>query len=216
MADFWDDRYIDLFNFLPAIVHINEISEGIPLAYLNVAGLKILGITETEFKEFDKIELSNSIVDFETARSIIPLLFKFISERDSEKTLTFFQKLKNLETGEHFWVLTSSRIFKEKYLISFSNTISTMAYDRERVEQFLEERVLAFNYNEKFNTLTKQEKAILSLIGKGYDSKSISTKLGNTPKTVNNIRNNIKQKLEMSGRLPSMTELVQFARIFNI
>lgn len=212
----FESKFSELLDLIPGIIHVNEISPGIPLVFLNSTALSFCGLTTDEFASYDKLKLNEHIVHPESGKSIIPLLMKFMHENDKSKILTFFQKLRPINSDQYSWFLTSTRIYEEQFLVSFSNSIATMTFDRERVEQFLEERVLANNYNEKFNTLTKQEKVILSLIGKGYDAKAIASKLGNTPKTVNNIRNNIKQKLEMSGKLPSMTELVQFARIFNI
>jgi DNA-binding CsgD family transcriptional regulator len=125
-------------------------------------------------------------------------LIQMIEENDKSKVLSFFQKIKPNKNVDYRWVLTSSKILKNKNeFISISQPINGIETSSKAITRLLDENLYLRQNMNKFGSLTKREKEILKLVVKGYSSKQIADALFISHHTVTTHRKNIGRKIEL-------------------
>lgn len=198
----------ELGELIPGFIHINSL-ETHGLEYVSKRGLEIFGKSIDEIKQGGR-EFLLSISD-RKSQEIFRLKNRFLAE-NREKTYSHFQRLCYRDRNIPYKLFyTSSKIYRsQKAIISFTQPLHLLQND-SFLKEIVEERFVFFNKNfQKYQSLTKRECEILSLVASGNSNKAISEKLCIALHTVKTHRRNICHKLD-TGKL---IDLVKFSQVF--
>jgi DNA-binding CsgD family transcriptional regulator len=198
----------ELSELIPGFVHINSL-ETHGLEYISNRILEVIEKSNNEIKRNGR-EFLLSVSD-RKSQEIFKIKNKFLTE-NTNKTYSHFQRLCYREKNIPYSLFyTSSKIYKtHDAIISFTQPLHMLQND-SFLKEIVEERFVFFNKNfYKYQSLTKRECEILSLIASGDSNKTISDKLCVSFHTVKTHRKNICRKLE-TGKL---TDLLKFAQVF--
>jgi len=157
---------------------------------------------------------------FFPAEEIIDLteeLRVFSMQQDSQKVLTFFQRIRFSPHESFKWYLTTTRlIMNARSNISHLNHIAINVDDLsiagKKIGDIRSEEIYRLQNLPKFELLSPREREIIQLIANGLSSYEIGEKLYISIHTVNNHRKNILNKLE----IVSIAQLVRFAVVYGL
>ena len=167
--------------------------------YINEYGCNFLEHSISELLEMGKKYYSNFFPS-EEMEVIEKRLKKLVRKNRSDKTISFFQRIRSNERSEYSWFFTTSQIATfhkqlETYLLHISLPVNNCSYMNKRLDSLVEENLFIRKNYHVYNRLTAREKEIIDLISKGNSSRKISDILCISIHTVNNHRKNIIQKI---------------------
>lgn len=203
-------------ELMPSVVIVQQL-EHFSAIYMSERGLKELGITQQELFNMGP-EYLKRFFNLEDSEDYLLKLKNLLSKNDPDEAFTFFQQVRIKEQKEWVWHIGSTRIFfqdKEgnpSHIVTIAIPINKLKHIHNKAERLLAEKDF-FNTNiEKFSTLGKREREVLSLVAQGKPSSCISKELFISVETVNSHRKSIKRKLEIS----SSYEFTLYAHAFDL
>ena len=146
--------------------------------------------------------------DFEDLR---PCLVQFIKQNDQKRVISFFQRIKGVNTQEYEWYFTTYKLTAYG-LVSSSHAIRDLGDAKLQIEQVLEERAFFKRNFERFLSLTKREKEILKELALGKTALQIANEYFLSVNTVKTHRQRIFRKLEVK----TFTGLYRYAFHFDL
>jgi len=196
---------------LSGVVHLNCLkSHGVN--YLNPSSTNLFGLTLDEMNTLGSQFLTDYIQPDDLSE-VQTQLYSFSQENDTQAVCTFIQRVKATGKNTYEYLLTSSKICKNNQeLISIS--IHTYALGRlaRKIEKAIEQDAFMQKNFDRFLSLTKREKEVLTKIALGYTNQEIANELFISPHTVRTHRNRIHQKLEISR----FREVMLYAQAFDL
>lgn len=203
-------------ELMPSVVLVQQL-EPFSTIYMSERGLKELGITQRELWNIGPDYLKR-FFNIEDSEDYLLKLKNLITNNDSEDAFTFFQQVRIEEQKEWVWHIGSTRIFfhdkegRPSHIVTIAIPINKLKHIPNKAERLLAEKDF-FNANvEKFSTLGKREREVLSLVARGRSSLCISKELFISVQTVNSHRKSIKRKLKIS----SSYEFTLYAHAFDL
>lgn len=208
-----DKRYsIEEFSeIIPGIVHINCLDD-FAINFVNSFGEKKYDVG---MEEVLKVGPSFILDLFEPGsfEILTKPLANMVAEDDKSKIISFFQKIKPHKNADYRWLLTTSKILKDKNeFISISQELNGIDGSTRAIGKVLDDNLFLKKNMERFGTLTKREKEIVKLVVQGNSTKQISERLFLSAHTVSTHRKNIIRKLE----LKSIHDWERFAYAFDL
>jgi len=199
-----------MFDMLPCWVHLNRLNDH-GLIYMNKTGLDNFNKSMDEINKEGGIKFLQKIIHPDTAKQVIPLIYKFIAEDNESKVISFEQKIKYVGTNNYKNHISFSMLKKKL------NATITVTLHVNQLENFIKKKLFPGNnvfqkYYNGFITLSKREKEILKLISLGKTNKQIGELLLISTLTVKTHRRNIINKL----RTNKTSELTRIAIYFNL
>ena len=201
----------DLEELIPGWFHLNSIHD----FSLTGVGKNICNYfnIEDSYIYTEGFEFLRKVTCPETQKHAIPILTRLIADNNETKVTGFFQRLKRIEDTEYKLFYTTSKLFDDgKTFISVTNQLDHLHDLYPKIEKIFDENLILKKYYARFSTLTQKEKAILTMIAKGFTSGEISRKMCRSKLTVDKHRQNIMKKLEVKR----IAELIRIAHTFDI
>jgi DNA-binding CsgD family transcriptional regulator len=184
---------------LPTALIVRRVAD-LSLVYMNKAGYTALGISYDELQKLNPSEYHGRFYDQEERDEYVPKIMELIIARSSDD-LSFFQHLKNQQTGEWNLFLTNTRVFHQNakgeptHIIIVAGRIDPLHKITGKVSRLMDELSFFKKHNRLFQTLTKREIDVLRLVALGKSAPEISEALFISPTTVETHRKNIRNKL---------------------
>ncbi len=201
----------EISEILPGIIHINSIDD-FAINFINKYAEEKYGVEAEEIVAGGG-EFIRNLFEPGTFEIFSQPLIQMVQEDDRSKIISFFQKIKLKEDEDFAWLLTTSKILKDRgEFISISQEISGMDGSTKAVLKLLDDNLYIRKNIKKFGSLTKREKQILQLVSQGMSSKQVAEKLFLSPQTVKTHRKNISKKLDLKREI----DWEYFAGIFEI
>lgn len=188
---------------IPSVVIIQQL-EPFQSIYMSPRGLRELGITLEELRQIGTDYLQR-FFNLEDSEDYLIKLKKLLENNDSEETFTFFQQVKFENIKEWIWHIGSTRIFfrneegEPSHIITIAIPIDKLKHIPNKAERLLAEKNFFHTNLEKFLTLGKREREVLSLVAIGKSSPEIAEEMCISVLTVNTHRKVIKQKLDINS-----------------
>lgn len=201
----------ELGGMLSGVVHLNCINSHV-VNYMNPSGTNLFGLTLDEMNNLGPQFLTDYIHPNDLG-GIQTQLYSFSQENDTQAICTFFQRVKVSGKDSYEYLLTNSKICKNSQeLISISVHIYALERLARKIEKAIEQDGFMRKNFDRFLSLTKREKEILTKIALGYTNQEIANELFISPHTVRTHRNRIHQKLGISR----FREVMLYAQAFDL
>jgi DNA-binding CsgD family transcriptional regulator len=140
-------------------------------------------------------------------------LIKFSTMLDQKSTFSFFQKTRSTINHDFELFCTELKLLPGNHeLICITNPVSKLNITTKKLQGILEENKFFDNNFQKFMTLTKREKEVLSLTAKGFHNNEICEKLFISNGTIKTHRYRINKKLDAKH----LSDLIRFANTFRL
>jgi DNA-binding CsgD family transcriptional regulator len=203
-------------DYLPGSILINDVS--IPQnTYMNKWGCDYLKREREELQAMGPAYLQ-AFFDPAEISLVLKMTLGMIQLNDTKKVYSYFQRVRPSDHADWKWFYATQQLIPDPTGAN-SYKVIVMAHDASKLqnsEKALRELCISQPMPEaayqRFNTLTKREKEILSLIAKGYTNQQISDMLFVAVFTVETHRKKIKQKLEAK----TIADLVNYATLFHL
>ena len=201
---------------LPTALIIRKV-EDLSIIYMNRVGYTALGISYAELQELNPSEYHGRFYDAEERSEYVPKIMDLIRARSNEE-LSFFQHLKNQQTGEWNLFLTTTRVFHQNeegvptHIIIVAGRIDPLHKITGKVSRLMDELSFFKKHNRLFQTLTKREIDVLRLVALGKSAPEISETLFISPTTVETHRKNIRNKLGIKNHYDTLL----FAQAYDL
>lgn len=201
----------EISEILPGIVHINSTND-FAVSFVNKYGEEKYGSSAEEIVAQGEAFIQK-IFEPGTLEFFSRPLIQMVQEDDKSKIISFFQKIKLDQNKDYNWLLTTSKILKDRdEFISISQELSGMDGSIRAISKLLDDNLYIRKNMRKFGSLTKREKQILKLVSKGNTTKQVAEQLFLSPQTVKTHRKNISKKLD----LERVIDWEYFANVFDI
>lgn len=201
----------EISEILPGIIHVNLIDD-FAINFVNKYAEEKYGMACEEIVAGGG-EFIQQIFEPGTLEILTQPLVQMVQEDDRSKVISFFQKVKLNKSVGFKWLLTTSKILKDKNeFISISQELSGMDGSIKAVSRLLDDNLYLRKNMKKFGSLTKREKQILKLVTQGLTTKQVAEKLFLSAQTVKTHRKNISKKLD----LKRVIDWEYFANVFEI
>lgn len=205
-------------DLMPGVVIIHELTETeFNTVYMNSLGLSQLGVTLEELKDMGS-EYHEKFFNNEDMEDFMEKLHKLLRSKNPKETFTFFQQVKLKDKPDWVWHMASTRIFHQRpdgrpsHMITVAFPVDNMKHIPNKAERLLAENQFFKENLNKFLSLGKRAKEVLSLVAVGKSSPEIAEELNISTDTVNTHRKNIKKKLGIS----TTYEFTQYARAYDL
>ena len=201
---------------LPTPLIIRKV-EDLSLIYMNKVGYTSLGIGYDELKRLNPNEYHGRFYDPEERSEYVPKIMDLIRTKSNEE-LSFFQHLKNQQTGEWNLYLTTTRVFHQNasgeatHIIIIAGRIDPLHKITGKVSRLMDELSFFKKHNRSFQKLTKREIDVLRLVALGKSAPEISEALFISPTTVETHRKNIRNKLGIKNHYDTLL----FAQAYDL
>ena len=185
--------------------------------YMNKRGLKILGVTMQDLIAMGP-EYHARFFNAEDAKDYVPKILGLLERNNDDEIISFFQQVKHAENNEWRWYLSCTKILMHNSqgipLLTITNAIPVDAQHHiaAKAQRLLNENTFLRNNSPVFQSLSKREKEVLSLMAKGLTSVQIATKLHISEMTARTHRKNIRKKLNVESKY----DITQFAHAFDL
>ncbi|TQD39702.1 helix-turn-helix domain-containing protein [Haloflavibacter putidus] len=185
-------------NFIPGLVTVQDYNTRKPV-YINQYGCDFFKLSKSALLQMGENYQTNFFFPEEEAFLQAQIEELFQSNR-TQKSLSFFQRIKPSKTGQYSWFFTTSQYFPNYSdavtpILHISLPVNNCSYMGKKLDQLTEENLFIQNNYKKFKRLTLREKEILQFISEGKCSQKIADLLYISIHTVNNHRKNIIKKL---------------------
>jgi DNA-binding NarL/FixJ family response regulator len=206
--------FCDIF---PAIVIVHDMVDAASVVFISKLVETIPGLSAEEIKG-PRAAFANRLFDPEEEAHNRCKITNMLMRGDDDMVLTYFQQIKPSQVSEGKLFLTSTRIFhrttegKVSHLISTAIPIDMDHHVGAKVDRLVEENNFLRRNQHIFYSLSKREKEILKLMGKGFRVAEIADQLHIAETTASTHRRNIKSKLKAHSNY----DIVFFAQAFNL
>ncbi len=185
-------------NFIPGLVTVQDYKTRKPV-YINQYGCNFFKLSKSALLKMGENYRANFFFPEEEVFMHAQLEELFKSNK-TQKSLSFFQRIKPSKTAQYSWFFTTSQYFPNYShvttpLLHISLPVNNCSYMGKKLDQLTEENLFIQNNYKKFKRLTSREKEILQFISEGNCSQKIADLLYISIHTVNNHRKNIIKKL---------------------
>ncbi len=207
---------IPYFEQIPGVVIIHYLNPS-TVIYMTAAGLQQLGVTNEELQAMGT-EYYSRYFNPEDAADYVPKVLGMLERNNDSETVSFFQQVRNNESGEWGWFCSGTRIFmhddegKPLLTITVALPIDARHYFLNKIERLAEENRFLRENQHLYATLSKREKQILRMMAEDKKSQDIAQSLYLSEETVKTHRRNIKKKIKAQNHY----EVVKFAQAFNL
>lgn len=209
-------RIEDIGDYLPGSVIVQDL--GIMAnTYMNEYGCDFLRYSREELylmgdEYFKKFFPANEITVLKDE------LLQLISEKDSNKMHSFYQRVRPDASVDYTWYFTTSRLYpaitsdSPFKIIHVAIQANMLSYAGKKLNKLVEEDLFVSKHIRRFSLLSLREKEVIKLIVEGKSSSDIANILFLSIHTVNNHRKNIIHKLEIT----SLSQLIKMAVCFGL
>ena len=180
----------DCLNYL---LHVNK-RGSLLLKYVNAYGTQMVN-TSLETILIQGIPFQERHIEARTISNTKKLMKQVYADNDDKKYVFYYQNIRNSEKSDYQLRLTSRCIIDDFCFLSITTPLNEITEISTVSEHALEPDFEVENHFLILQSLTKREKEILSLVGKGFTSKRISEMLFISIFTVSVHRKNILKKL---------------------
>ena len=216
------EQKLELFSacaeLMPGVVVVHELRpQDFSTVYMSSRGLNQLGVTLEELSEMGA-KYHDRFFNNEDMEGFMIKLRQMLENRDPNETFTFFQQVKFKDRDEWVWHIGSIRIFHQAedgnptHLVTVAFPMDRMKHIENKAERLLKENMFFKENLNKFLSLGKRAKQVLTLVALGKSSVEISEELNISIDTVNTHRKNIKKKLNISTNY----EFSEYARAYDL
>lgn len=180
-------------------------------------GLDRLGVTLDALKTMDG-KYHDQFFNPKDVQFYKTKLEQLIQHNKPDEVVTFFQQVKPKGQTEWQWFLSSLRILchdengKPLFAISHATPIDPDFHITRKVSSLLDDRTFYRENLHLYNTLSKREKEVLTLLAHAKTNKEIAEELFISINTMETHKKRIKDKLGIT----TSTDLIRFARAFDV
>lgn len=202
-----ENLFYQVAEYVPSSIHINK-QENLDMEYANS---QLLNKGEEIFILKEKgADYLNEISTPSLLKKAKAKVKQFQIINDRESVCSYFQ---GLYLKNKFNLMFTNKYFlTDKLFLNVSSTTDEMGKIGKLLENVFEPLGGSLFKWEQFQSLTKQEKIILKLFGKGYTSKEIAEQLFISIHTVNTHKKHIHYKLGIKRN----AELIKFSMLLDI
>ncbi|NJW52521.1 helix-turn-helix transcriptional regulator [Salinimicrobium oceani] len=198
---------------MPGVVVIHEI-EGFKPVYMSRNGLELLEM-ELEALLATGADYSKKFLSNDFMESYLAQLKEMLEREGNDETFTFFHEVKI--KVDFRWYAGSMKMFHSRsgvptHTITFAVPLEEYQWTIKRAKELLKEKHFARKNLEKFSSLSRREKEVLSLSATGNKAAQISDELKVSQDTVNSHLKSLKSKLNTS----SSYEMLRFAKAYDL
>ena len=191
--------------------HENDI-ETLAITYLEENGCDVLGTSLENIQKSGADFLKECIHPNDLLNSI-ELLNDFASKKNEQETLTYIQRVKIAGTTNYVPYFTCVKLNLTRSVFLCTTLPLTNIHEfQSEVNHLLEEA----NYIDKnmfiFNSFSKREKEVITLVCKGMTAQQIGEHLFLSPFTIEKHKKNIYKK----GCFETNADLIKFALNYNL
>ena len=194
---------------IPGFIHINTKKE-LTVVYANKQLYNFLNIEPDDIERLQQIQLVS--IHPETIRQVTPSMFSFLSRGDDHEVFPFYQAIKRGGNAEYELFYSSCKSFADKAIVTIANPVNELVRCTKKLARIIEENEFQTKNWDKFHSLTKREKQVLSLVSLGFTNAEISDRLYISALTVKTHRKNIFKKLDARH----ISELIKYAYAFDL
>ena len=174
-------------------MHLNS-RKSSEMIYLNEYGLN-LADKPIEYIRENGMAYLKEIIEPENLNYNLPHIKHFSATNDNKAYFTYFQNIRNKIGLDYKWRITSRCIIDENSFLSITFDLDGIGKQNIQSDNHLKPDTELEKHFLILQSLTKREKEILSLVGQGFSSKTISEMLFISIFTVSVHRKNILRKL---------------------
>ncbi len=220
---------LKLFDALDIGVYIIDYSSG-KYVYVNESFAKILGLSKHDILDQHISVLSGSVhaADFDSLISVMIKTGEFIRKipKPDRNKINFkvFYRIKK-GNGSSCWCMQSNKIIEDftsdaKIDIGTINCLPEH-HSVDRVAAYLKigiKNIEILPGNEEVNplsALSKREREVLNLVGKGFSSREISEKLKLSEETIKIHRKRVLRKLKVNSSIHAIRILQKYGRSYT-
>lgn len=207
----------DIGDILPGAVMVQDLG-ALKLTYMNRWGYENLNHSLEELTQMGDEYYKKFFIE-EESRIFMPGMNDYVKKQDPTSLYGFYQTVKTGRKMEPGLFYTACKLLRCEHssapsnkLILISNPVPGMGLTNNKLSKLLTENEYAAKNHQKFLTLTRREKDIISQLVEGKSSSEISDILFISCHTVTTHRKNISRKLNIS----SFAELFKFANAFDL
>lgn len=202
----------EIDNIIPGYIHTNRLPN-MAMTFVSKSGCHMFERTNKEMVE-NYFDLTDIHVDMDfIIKTSFPSLIKFSQLNDYASTFSFFEKIRYTAKHNYELYCTDIKLLEgNQELICVTNPVSKLEFTTKKLKGILEENNFFDKNFQKFMSLTKREKEILSLIAKGYQNRKIGERLFISNPTIKTHRQNINKKLNAKH----LTDLIKYASTFRL
>ncbi len=199
----------DLSKIIPGWFHLNTINDIAPI-YICPKMEKDLEVSLEEVQKRG-VKFMWEILHPDSISTVIPRLRELIHCNDSEKSVTFFQKILLPHEG-YVWFVTNSMVNKTiQCIVSVTNRVDGLIELNEKIKSVLDNDIYMRSNLNKYAKISHREREIVKYLVKGDSMEGIAKKLFISENTVKTHRRNIYKKLNIN----SIRELIRFAHLYH-
>lgn len=202
----------DFADCIPGIFHVND---GLTLEVKLMSSLArgVIELTGAEIVDMG-LDFFDKYLAKETVSYVFPKFKEHYLKGDRTSVYTDVQMYKpKLDIDEYVPILTSTKIDPSgKNLVTSTIPFSELGRSIKAIERIVDQQAFSQLNFERFQTLTKREKQILTLIAQGWTNKKISDFMFISVNTVRTHRNRIWKKLEIK----TFRDAIMYAQSFNL
>ncbi len=204
------DFYLKLLNTLPASIHVLEINNQLDASVIwaNKNYEETTGITLSEREKIGFLDQSN-VFNKDDSKEIKAAFRRFINNEHKKESI--IARFKVSFTDEKWCYIRSQKIDLipgKTHIISILFTLEDgLVVNPNKLDYYINENKRLRNQL-KLSSLTKAEKNVLHLLGKGLSTKETANYLCRSFNTINNHRRSIFVKLNFH----KISELVAFTK----
>ncbi|MCJ8320164.1 MAG: helix-turn-helix transcriptional regulator [Colwellia sp.] len=200
------DIFYQVAEHLPFIIFQSE-RNSLNWRWGNQLGLDVFEIEPGNAPDIFQLEKkANKAV---LAHSITKI--KSFSEENDKHSLCSYYQLYDVE-NEQQWVASSKMITGDNEFFSISYLLKDFSEFGAYIHKMLDTTLADVNAWRRFQSLSKQEKNILQLLGNGMTSKEIAILYNISNHTVRTHRRNIYEKINVKN----LHDLIRFADAFQL
>ena len=201
----------------PAIVIVHDLRDTSVL-YMSPNGLQFLGVTLKELRAMGP-DYHNRYFNMEFAENYMPRILGLMERNKDHETVSYFQQVRSSPDKDWSWYLSCTKILLRdeagRPLLIITNAVpfdSSHYFEAAKAQRMLDETAFLRSNQHLFDSLTKREKEVLTLMATGLSSVRMAKKLHISEMTASTHRRNIKKKLNAA----SVYDLTRFAQAFNL
>lgn len=198
-------------DLIPGIFHLNSV-EDLSLQYVAKNGQDFFGRNMEDIREIGAA-FFEKILSRETRNLVIPKFLEFAALEDPSKTCTEFQIVRRDDDDIFKPHISSLKILKSLNSIAVVTIpLDHLSTHTNKIERLLGEEVFFRKNFERFQSLTKREKEVLTLIGEGLTNKKIADHLFLSSHTIRTHRNRIFKKLEIKN----FRDIIKYVQAYEL
>lgn len=205
-------KFQDIADFIPGIFHVND-GNSLEVKLMSSQVRGVIELTGAEIVDMGLVFFERYLSP-ETINNVFPRFKTHYLRGDSESVYTDVQLYKpKLNHEEYVPILTSTKIDPSgKNLVTSTIPFRDLGRSIRAIERVIDQQQFSQLNFDKFQSLTKREKQILTLIAQGWTNKDIGDFMFISANTIRTHRNNIWKKLGIKN----FRDVINFAQAFDL